>query len=220
MSESYELHLAEVPKRTAGKGSFIKYGRKKYLNSFEVKEIVNLYADKFNYELAKKFDVSESAIYDVKRKYNLRKSEKIMDAKRFQKDHIPFNKNKPHPIKNSGQFSKGHIPQNHKPVGSKRIEKDGYCMIKISEPAKWDLVHRIVWRKHYGEIPAGKIVAFRDGNKSNINISNLELISRKENLRRNHNRPKFAITMKALWKIERLRSFYGMTRKTNLRIRN
>ena len=220
--EFFELHLAEIPKRTVRKGSFKKNGIRKYLNKFEVKEIVNLYPDKFNYELAKAFNVSESAILRLRRKYNLSKSERIMDAKKFQKGNKPFNSGKKHIHNSLTKFKKGHVPLNHKPVGSKRITKgeNGYHEVKTSEPNEWKLAHRIVWQRHYGEIPAGMIIIFRDDNKSNINIANLEMISRKDNMRRNHNRLKFSETMKALWRIEKLRNFYGMTRKTNLRIRN
>jgi len=83
-----------------------------------------------------------------------------------------------------------------KPVGSECVTADGYRWRKISETGKkntdWRPVHLIVWEQHYGNVPAGLIVAFRDGNKENIAIDNLVLLSRRGNLSRNtiHRYPK------------------------------
>uniref|UniRef100_A0A6M3LH54 Putative homing endonuclease n=1 Tax=viral metagenome TaxID=1070528 RepID=A0A6M3LH54_9ZZZZ len=215
--EHFELYIESPPKLMARKGTVKKNGIRKYLSNSEIKEIIKLYPDKFNWELARDFKVSESSINNVRRKHNLKKSDSIMDAKRFKKGQISHNKGKHYPLVNSGQFNKGHIPKNHKPVGSKRLTKDGYYEIKISEPNRWEAFHRMVWQDINGEIPEGMIVVFKD-DKLNCDISNLEIISRKENLIRNLNRPKFSNTMKALWRIEKLRAEYGMKRKTNLRI--
>jgi len=219
MRDNFELYIETIPKPKARKGTFKKNGIRKYLNSFEIKEIINLYPDSFNYELAKQFNVSESTILTLKRKYNLSKSEKIMDAKRFHKGDKPFNAGKKHIHNSSTKFKKGSVPKNHKPVGSKRLTKDGYYEIKISEPKKWEASHRTIWKQYYGEIPKGMIIIFKDGNQLNPNISNLEMISRRENLLRNCNRKKISETMKSLWRKEKLRAKYGMKRKTNLRIR-
>ena len=98
MIESFELHIDTLPFRKLQgikKGSFKKNGKQKYLSSNERTEIIKLYPDNFNYELAEKFDVSESAIYNIKRKYNLKKSKVIMNAARFKPKHKPFNKDLP-----------------------------------------------------------------------------------------------------------------------------
>lgn len=86
------------------------------------------------------------------------------------------------------QFKKGNIPHNHKPIGSERITKDGYIEIKISEPNKWEQLHRVLWKQSHGEIPYGYCVVFKDGNKKNCVIENLELISRAENAIRNRHK--------------------------------
>lgn len=216
MMNNYELYIESPPIRKALRGSFKKNGQKKYLSSFEIKEIVNLYPDKFNYELAKLFNVSESTILKLRRKYNLSKSERIMDAERFHPGHKPFNIGKNYIHNSSTKFKQGHMPKNHRPVGSKRLTKDGYYEMKIAEPKKWETVHRVIWQRHYGEIPEGMIIIFKDGN--NVDISNLEMISRKENMERNRNYKKSSETMKSLWRIEKLRNKYGMKRYTKLRI--
>lgn len=82
----------------------------------------------------------------------------------------------------NGRFEKGNIPQNHKPVGSERLDRDGYVEIKISDPKKWQLKHRYLWEKHNGKIPKGMILIFKDNNKLNVCLDNLILISRAENM--------------------------------------
>ena len=44
--------------------------------------------------------------------------------------------------------------------------------------------HRYVWEQAHGKIPDGYLVAFRDGNRQNCDLSNLYLISRQESARR------------------------------------
>jgi hypothetical protein len=146
-----------------------------------------------------------------------------MNFARFQKGNIPFNKNKNHNYPNSGMFQKGHIPKNHFPVGtihlrshSDRNEK--YFFIKIAEPRKWEPLHRYLWKEKFGEIPPGKLIVFKDRNIHNWQIENLEMIDRKENLRRNVNRKKASESMKHTWRMEKIRAKYGLRRQTKLQI--
>ena len=215
--ELVPIRISQVHKNT-----FKKNGKRKYLNDSEIQEIIKLYPDCFNWQLERKFNVSQSAIMNIKRKYNLSKSAEIMNASRFKKGQRPFNKGKYHPVKSSTQFKKGHIPKNHKPVGSIRLQADKsgkqYYMIKIAEPNKWMLLHRYKWEQKYGKILYNMLLIFKDRNTLNTDIDNLELITRAENMDRNRNYKKFSETMKALWRKERLRAMYGLKRETNLRI--
>lgn len=107
---------------------------------------------------------------------------------RFKKGHIPANKGKKGICASGsekGWFRKGHVPANHKPVGSERIDVDGYVLVKTAEPNEWKLKHRLVWQEHNGEIPEGKIVTFLDGDKQNTHRGNLVLITNEENLEMN-----------------------------------
>lgn len=79
-------------------------------------------------------------------------------------------------------FKKGNIPVNHKPVGSERINVDGYVEIKVAEPNKWDLKHRVVYRQLHGEIPKDGIITFLDSNPLNLDPDNLILINLNQNL--------------------------------------
>ncbi|HHT23148.1 MAG TPA: HNH endonuclease [Bacteroidales bacterium] len=80
------------------------------------------------------------------------------------------------------RFKKGQRVWNHKPVGYERVNTSGYTEVKTAEPNKFELKHRVIWRQHYGKIPRGHNVQFRDGNPQNFNIENLYLISRSEQL--------------------------------------
>lgn len=102
----------------------------------------------------------------------------------FQKGHTPVNKGRKGycaPGCEKSWFSKGHMPSNHKPVGSERIDKDGYSAVKTAKPNIWKLKHKLIWEAAHGEVPAGFVVTFLDGDKSNFSIKNLALISQAEN---------------------------------------
>jgi hypothetical protein len=94
------------------------------------------------------------------------------------------------------QFKKGNHPHTWRPVGSFRFSKEGYLQQKVTDtgypPKDWRAVHNLIWEDAHGPIPPLHAVCFRDGDKSNIELENLELISRAELMRRNtvHNLPK------------------------------
>lgn len=98
---------------------------------------------------------------------------------RFQKGQEPPNKGKKGVCAAGCKktwFKKGHIPANYRPVGSERINVDGYIEIKVADPNKWRLKHRVVWESVNGEIPKGCIIIFRDNDKTNTDIDNLLLV--------------------------------------------
>lgn len=110
---------------------------------------------------------------------------------RFEKGHIPANKGlKGICAKGSEKtwFKKGHVPVNHREVGSERITKDGYVEIKIAEPNKWRLKHLVVWEKENGPVPKGHALVFADGDKTNISLDNILLVTRHQLLIMNNNK--------------------------------
>ena len=107
---------------------------------------------------------------------------------RFMKGHISANRGKKMSPEvyvkcSSTMFRKGNIPVNTKPVGSERLTKDGYMAVKTAEPNVWKLKHRLIWEQVHGPIPEGSNVQFRNGNRQDIRIENLYLISRAEQMK-------------------------------------
>ena len=83
-------------------------------------------------------------------------------------------------------FKQGHMPQNHKPVGSERINVDGYVEIKVEEPKKWRLKQRVVYEQYYGvKLDRNDAIIFLDGNRLNLDIENLVRMTRSELVRYN-----------------------------------
>jgi hypothetical protein len=105
---------------------------------------------------------------------------------RFEKGHVPANKGKKGyhaPGCEKSWFKNGHISMNHRPVGSERIDnKNGYTLIKIAEPNTWVLKHKYIWEAANGPVPDGYVLTFLDGDKRNISLENLELITMAESL--------------------------------------
>lgn len=115
----------------------------------------------------------------------------------FKKGLAPWNKGKKGLMIGGieTQFKKGHKPQNYMPIGTEMIDGEGYLKRKVSDTGtqvqRWRYVHVLNWEAMNGPIPKGYILAFIDGNKQNVAIENLQLISRAENMKRNslHNYP-------------------------------
>lgn len=77
-------------------------------------------------------------------------------------------------------FKKGHMPHNWKPVGSERVNSDGYIEVKVAEPRTWAFKHKLVYEEHFGPIPEGCVIRFLDGNRQNCSPDNLVLLTKAE----------------------------------------
>lgn len=136
-------------------------------------EIVELMNKKFDREFTVKLVKNAIGRYKLNTGFN----------GRFEKGLIPHNKGQKGVCAKGaekGWFKKGQIPINHKPVGSERITKDGYIMLKVAEPNKWRLKHVVEWEKHNGKLPKNHALIFLDRNKQNTSLDNLKLVSRSE----------------------------------------
>ncbi len=90
------------------------------------------------------------------------------------------------------QFKPGAMPHNWKPVGTEIVHETGYLTRKVRDDAprgrsykNWRFVHILLWEEANGPLPAGHAVGFRNGDKTDLRLDNLELVSRKELMRRN-----------------------------------
>lgn len=102
---------------------------------------------------------------------------------RFEKGHIPHNKGKKvgsYPGMAETQFKPGNRPHNYRPVGSERINADGYRERKIADPSTWRAIHILNWEQVHGPVPKGCCLIFKDHNHLNCELDNLLLVTRGE----------------------------------------
>lgn len=107
---------------------------------------------------------------------------------RYQKGHSPANKGKKMAPETYAKvsrtmFKKGNTPKNHREIGSERVNKDGYIEVKVAEPNKWKAKHRVIWEEANGPVEKGYNVQFKDGNRLNVSLDNLYLISRQRQMK-------------------------------------
>lgn len=187
------------------------HGRKKWTEEEDIK-FKEIYANTSSKDLATLFNCSINSIYNNAFRYGLKKSlefkkSMISDAfleagkkTRYSAGNEPANKGKTWdefmPVASQEksrktQFKKGQVPHNHQPIGHERLTREGYLEVKVRDcygvnsVMNFELKHRLLWVENNGPIPEGYLVVFKDGDATNITISNLKLISKKENLLRN-----------------------------------
>jgi hypothetical protein len=185
--------------------------KRRYWKQEEEANLREIYATTLTAELCAMFDRSIKCIYNKAVSMGLKKSPELIRAQaverltgpksvanRFQKGCATWNKG----MKGldiggkETRFKPGNFPQTWKPIGSERIDSDGYVYRKVSDTRNkkvdWVMVHVLLWEQHNGPVPAGCAVVFKDGDKKNIDIENLECITRAELMRRNtvHRLPK------------------------------
>lgn len=169
-------------------------------------------------ELAREIGRSVRSVYLAATKLGLRKSERYLEAKRraegqrlrelgrahrFPRGHVPWNAG----LKgyNTGgrsaetRFRPGHRPVKWVPIGTEVVDADGYLKRKVRDDAppgmsrrNWKYVHVLVWEEANGPVPEGHAIVFKDGDKTNVVLENLECIPRSELMKRNsiHRLPK------------------------------
>lgn len=112
----------------------------------------------------------------------------------FTKGMEPWNKGTKGLVKsNKTSFKKGNKPINWKPIGSERLDRDGYTLIKINNEGsmweRWTAKHKYLWEKYNNrKVPKGHVVIFADQDKRNFNEENLILVSKAELLKLNRNK--------------------------------
>ena len=110
---------------------------------------------------------------------------------RFEKGHISHNKGvKVSPDQYEAlrptMFKKGQRPHNFKPVGSTRVNIDGYVEVKVADPNTWRARSRLVYEQANGKIPRNHCVLHKNGIKTDDRLENLIVISHAELATINH----------------------------------
>lgn len=167
------------------------------------KQIIALYPNNYTKDIAKQLKVSETTVYNVAFVNKIKKSEefrkqelqrqaerlKIVGVKsRIKKGNIPPNKGikmdaKTYEKVKATFFKPGNLPHNTKWDGYERINVEGYVEVRVN--GKFILKNRLIYNEHYGNLDKNQIVIFKDGNKQNFNIDNLQAITKAENAVRN-----------------------------------
>lgn len=176
----------------------------------QVEALTRLYPDTPTADIAKQLGITVDRVYSKANLLGLKKSDAYLAspaacrlrkgdgvgaATRFKPGQNSWNKG----MKglNLGgietQFKPGHrggkAAELYQPIGTERISKDGYVQRKINDDMplqrRWRGVHIINWEAVNGPLPKGHALVFKDGNKQNTAVENLELLSRAELMRRN-----------------------------------
>ena len=179
--------------------------------------LIRLYPDTRTAEIASQLGTTVKRVYYKAADLGLKKSAAYLAspdsgcfrsgviggiAGRFKPGHVPWNSG----MKGldlggkATQFKPGERRGNavalHQPIGTERLSKEGYLERKINDDLplqrRWRAVHILLWEAAHGPVPKGHALRFRDGDKRNISIDNLELVTRADMMRRNslHNYPK------------------------------
>ena len=144
------------------------------------KEIHKMMNDKFEYQFTYKQVTAAIKRYNLKTGFN----------GRFEKGHVPAIKGTKGIMKpNKTSFKKGHVNWAKKHIGSERVSVDGYTEIKVADPNKWRLKHRVMYEKYHNvKLDPKQLIIFADRDKSNMSKENLLLVDNNQLLVLNRNK--------------------------------
>ncbi len=173
--------------------------------------LVDNFADMQTEVLARTFGVGYHQVCKLAKKLGLAKSAEFYasddsgrldglkgSAHRFPKGHVPANKGKPNPgAGGATKFKPGrpaHEAHNYVPIGTEKVNQDGYLVRKITDDPtlapvrRWESVHRLVWSEAHGPIPIRHMVAFKPGMHTTVSelitLDRLELVSQADWMKR------------------------------------
>lgn len=193
-----------------------------------------LYPDLPSAEIAAQLGIATKQVYYKAHKMGLKKSALFYATRdagrlngvrgqqtRFKPGQSSWNKGKKFDAggrSKETRFTKGQRPHTWLPIGTERVSAEGYLERKLTDTGctrrDYVPVHRIVWRDAGRDIPPGHALVFKDGNKRNFDLDNLELVTRQELMRRNSYHNNYP---KEVGEIIQLRS--ALNRKINNRLK-
>lgn len=143
------------------------------------KELATMIEEKFGVA------VTEEKVKSAKSNFNI--GRKVYPNKgRFYKGMTPWNKGRTmseetrEKVKRTW-FKKGNVAVNTKPLGSTRINTDGYKVIKLAKSGQWKLYSRYMYEKYHDvKLKDDEAIIFADRNKKNFDKDNLVKVNRKE----------------------------------------
>lgn len=177
--------------------------KKRPWSASEVALLRAKYPDTSTTELAREMGRTVGQLHQAATRFGLKKSAAYMAGPhafilrrrsagvehRFKAGLVPWNKGlKGVNGHSSSQFKPGHKSHAWKPIGSERMTKDGHLQRKLTDTGAdrdWVSVHVQLWTEAHGPVPNGHVVVFKDGDRRCIELSNLELLTRRELLERN-----------------------------------
>lgn len=186
--------------------------KRKIWTKFEIDILILEYPNVPTSALAKRFKTSMSSVYAQAYVHGLHKSDSYREspdsgrllkglrrspATEFKQGSEPWNKGVSYVAGGRSaetRFKPGRKPHTWKPIGHERISQDGYLQRKMTDTGHtirdYVSVHHLLWSEHNGPVPANHAIVFKDGNRHNLCIENLECVSRAELMKRNsyHNK--------------------------------
>lgn len=81
------------------------------------------------------------------------------------------------------KYQNGDVNASVRPIaqdGEGHITASGHRRFTFAKVIGTEYEHRLVWRAHNGDIPAGHVIHHSDGNPLNNSIENLQCLSRSE----------------------------------------
>jgi hypothetical protein len=162
----------------------------------EDRTLIDNYGTLTNQAIAALLGRTVSAIKNRAGKLGLNKPIGFANSGRFQPGITPWNKGQhyaPGGRCAETQFKpgvrSGVAVKLYQPIGAERLSKDGYLQRKINDDMplqrRWRGVHILLWEAVNGPLPKGHALVFKDGNKRNITLDNIDLITRADLMRRN-----------------------------------
>lgn len=140
-----------------------------------LKELATLLKEKYGVET-----ININYFRKYLRKLNVDYKYEKYNAGCFKRGFSAWNKGVKTGVKPRRYDKNGDVIWLEKPIGSERVEKKGYTLVKIKVPNTWEYKQRVIWKEIHGEIPTNHVIIFADGNKSNFDIDNLICISKNE----------------------------------------